>query len=51
MKVILLLISLVFALMALGSCTNEEGEDLDVLTPTEKDENSLLPEYQKIKQD
>jgi len=41
MKTILLLVSLIFAGMALGSCTNDEGEDLEILTPTEEEDNRL----------
>ena len=41
MKTILLLVSLVFAGCALGSCTNDEGEtEFEVLTPEE--ENSSV---------
>ena len=38
MKTILLLLSLIFMGLAVGSCTNDEGEDLDVLTPSDEDE-------------
>lgn len=42
MKTILLLVSLVFSGMALSSCTNDEGEDLEVLTPEETEEHLAL---------
>lgn len=42
MKTILLLLTVVFATMAVTSCTNDEGEDLDVLTPTEEEEQLLV---------
>ncbi len=36
-----------FSVMAFGSCTNDEGgEDLDVLTPAEKQEQ-VHPEHAK----
>lgn len=36
MKVILLLLTVFFTTMAVTSCTNDEGEDLEVLTPDEE---------------
>jgi len=46
-KTILLCITLIFSGLALGSCTNDEGEnDLDVLMPDE-DETSLVEEQKK----
>ncbi len=42
MKTILLLVSLVFSGMALSSCTNDEGDDLEVLTPEETEEQLAL---------
>ncbi len=38
MKSILLLITVVFSSMAVSSCTNDEGEDLDVITPNDEEE-------------
>ena len=38
MKTILLLLTVVFASMAVTGCTNDEGEDLDVITPTDEEE-------------
>jgi len=38
MKTILLLITVVFSSMAVSSCTNDEGEDLDVITPNDEEE-------------
>jgi len=40
MKTILLLLTVVFTTMAVTGCTNDEGEDIDVLTPD--DEQELL---------
>jgi len=46
-KTILLCITLIFSGLALGSCTNDEGEnDLDVLLPNE-DETSLVEGQKK----
>ena len=42
MKTILLLLTVVFTTMAVTGCTNDEGEDLDVLTPTDEEEQLLL---------
>lgn len=41
MKTILLLLTVVFASMAVTGCTNDEGEDLDVITPTDEEEVHL----------
>ena len=38
MKTILLLITVLFSSMAVSSCTNDEGEDLDVITPNDEEE-------------
>lgn len=38
MKTILLLLTVIFTTMAVTGCTNDEGEDLDVLTPNEEEE-------------
>ncbi|NKI33179.1 hypothetical protein [Croceivirga thetidis] len=38
MKVILLLLTVFFTIMAVSSCTNDEGEDLEILTPEEQEE-------------
>lgn len=38
MKIILLLLTVVFTTMAVTSCTNDEGEDIDVLIPNDEDE-------------
>ena len=38
MKTILLLLTVVFTTMAVSGCTNDEGEDLDVITPTDEEE-------------
>ncbi|MEM9077692.1 MAG: hypothetical protein AAGC43_11660 [Bacteroidota bacterium] len=47
MKTILLLVSLVFAGFALGSCTNDEGEtEFEILNP-EEDANVLLQSEEK----
>ncbi len=45
MKTILLLLTVVFTIMAVTGCTNDEGEDLDVITPT--DEEEMLLERQE----
>lgn len=45
MKTILLLLTVVFTTMAVTGCTNDEGEDLDVITPT--DEEEMLLERQE----
>lgn len=45
MKTILLLLTVVFTTMAVTGCTNDEGEDLDVITPT--DEEDMLLERQE----
>ncbi|MEM0932813.1 MAG: hypothetical protein AAF575_03685 [Bacteroidota bacterium] len=43
MKTILLLISLVFAGFALGSCTNDEGEtEFDIITPDEEETSVVV---------
>lgn len=42
MKTILLLLTVVFTTMAVTGCTNDEGEDLDVITPTDEEEQLLL---------
>lgn len=42
MKTILLLLTVVFTTMAVTSCTNDEGEDLDVITPNDEEEQLLL---------
>ncbi|WP_222984859.1 hypothetical protein [Flagellimonas meishanensis] len=43
MKTILLLISLIFTLLAVTSCTNDEGEnDLDFISPDEEEQLALL---------
>jgi len=42
MKTILLLLTVVFTSMAVTGCTNDEGEDLDVITPTEDEEQLLI---------
>ena len=48
MKTILLLVSLVFAGFALGSCTNDEGEtEFEILTPEEEDAGVLLQSEEK----
>ena len=47
MKIILLLLTVVFTTMAITGCTNDEGEDLDVITPN--DEEELVLEKQKSK--
>ncbi len=48
MKTILLLVSLIFAGFALGSCTNDEGEtEFDVLTPDEEETSVLLKSKEK----
>lgn len=38
MKVILLLLTVFFTTMAVSSCTNDEGEDLELLTPDNEEE-------------
>lgn len=38
MKTILLLLTVVFTTMAVTGCTNDEGEDIDVLTPDDEQE-------------
>nr|WP_298999981.1 hypothetical protein [uncultured Allomuricauda sp.] len=49
MKTILLLVSLVFAGFAVGSCTNDEGEtEFEVLTPEEEDSSVLLQSEEKV---
>lgn len=40
MKTILLMLSLLFASMALFNCTNDEGEDLDYILPEDTDEDA-----------
>ncbi len=47
MKTILLLVSLVFTGMALGSCTNDESEDLDLLTPQDEEETQIEGSIEK----
>jgi hypothetical protein len=42
MKTILLLLTVVFTSMAVTGCTNDEGEDLDVITPTDDEEQLLM---------
>ena len=41
MKTILLLLTVVLTTMAVTGCTNDEGEDLDVITPTDEEEMLL----------
>ncbi len=42
MKVVLLLITVLFASMALSGCTNDEGDnDLDIITPNDEQEKVL----------
>lgn len=50
MKTILLLLTVVFASMAVTGCTNDEGEDLDVITPTDEEEQLLLQTEQHQEQ-
>lgn len=42
MKTILLLLTVVFTTMAVTGCTNDEGEDFDVITPNDEEEQLLL---------
>ncbi|MEM1338347.1 MAG: hypothetical protein AAF634_17100 [Bacteroidota bacterium] len=49
MKTILLLLTVIFTSLAVSSCTNDEGEDLDVITPND-DEELLLEEFQSTDQ-
>ncbi len=46
MKTILLLLTVVFTTMAVTGCTNDEGEDLDVITPNDEEEQLLLSSHQ-----
>ena len=49
MKTILLLVSLIFAGFALGSCTNDESEtEFEILTPEEEDSSVLMETEEKI---
>ncbi len=41
MKTILLLLTVFFTTLAVTSCTNDEGEDLDVLIPNDEEEMLL----------
>ena len=50
MKTILLLLTVFFTSLAVSSCTNDEGEDLDVLTPND-DEELLIEESLKTDND
>jgi len=43
MKTILLLLTVVFTTMAVTGCTNDEGEDLDVITPADEEEQLVVP--------
>ena len=43
MKTILLLLTVAFTSMAVTGCTNDEGEDLDVLTPNDDEEQLVVP--------
>ena len=47
MKTILLLLTVVFTTMAVTGCTNDEGEDLDVITPNDEEE-LLQKEHIKV---
>ena len=47
MKTILLLLTVFFTGLAVSSCTNDEGEDFDVLTPNE-DEEMLIEDPLKV---
>ncbi len=38
MKTILLLLTVFFTSLAVTSCTNDEGEDLEILTPNDEEE-------------
>lgn len=49
MKTILLLVSLIFAGFAVGSCTNDEGDtEFEVLTPDEEEGSVLLKSEEKV---
>ncbi|WP_422860797.1 hypothetical protein ACOKFD_08190 [Flagellimonas sp. S174] len=49
MKTILLLVSLVFAGFAVGSCTNDEGEtEFEILNPGEEDSGASLQSEEKV---
>lgn len=37
MKTILLLLTVCISSLALGSCTNDESEDIDIITPNEEE--------------
>lgn len=47
MKTILLLLTVAFSSLALSGCTNDEGEDLDVVIPN--DEEEIVLEDSKAK--
>lgn len=50
MKTILLLLTVVFTTMAVTGCTNDEGEDLDVITPNDEEEQLLLQTEQRTEE-
>ncbi|MBT8186752.1 MAG: hypothetical protein HKP38_07345 [Croceitalea sp.] len=43
MKTILLLLTVCISSLALGSCTNDEGEDIDIITPKEEEKSVQDP--------
>ena len=50
MKTILLLLTVVFTIMAVTGCTNDEGEDLDVITPTDEEEQLRIQSQRTTEQ-